>query len=543
MYCDNCGTLIDPASKVCHGCGYNCRQTLGRGSSIQEKASTVTKTKSLHKILLFAVIFIPIILLALILFRPPAARIPSATENSLSNDCSDGYQPRSDDPLLAAAKVGDAATVKGLIAKGADPNRKDDLGVSALMLAAGCGIGAVQALLEAGADANAEDPIGITALMWAATTGRTPIVRVLLDAGANVNATNHSGTTSLMQAANRETVKTLLDRGAEVNATDRDGVTALMWAAIYGRTDAVRLLLERGADSDAKTTDGRSTIGGTSVSKGDTARTLAIKAGHSDIVPLLARAEANQQNELTESPLGRDDRSPIIKSVPTKGGYVNDFAETITAGDKAKIANIARRLERDTTVQLMVVTVNSTKPESIETYAIRLATAWDIDQKGKPNGILLLLAVKDRKVRIEVAFGLQQFLPNAETQNIINDRLIPHFKKGNYSLGLLSGTEAIYAQLLNEMVSPASIKSDLRNAATAEEAFYSRNRKYVTRVEELPGYNPSRGVELRVDSVEGSFIVLSARRTGQEIPYWTLDSRTGAITLHELPDEATTKKR
>ncbi len=79
----------------------------------------------------------------------------------------------------------------------------------------------------------------------------------------------------------------------------------------------------------------------------------------------------------------------------------------------------------------------------------------------------------------------------------------------------------------------AKIKADLHNAAMAQEVIYANNHRYTTRVKELIGYNRRTGVDLRVDFADARYFILSARKTGQQIPYWTFDSRTGAIIKHE----------
>jgi uncharacterized membrane protein YgcG len=105
-------------------------------------------------------------------------------------------------------------------------------------------------------------------------------------------------------------------------------------------------------------------------------------------------------------------------------------------------------LEHKTTAQLAVVTVASTKPESIETYATRLGNVWGLGQRGKDNGILLLVAIEDRRVRIEVGNGLERSLPDAQAKKII-DKMLPHLRKGDYSSGIQVGADAIYDHLIH----------------------------------------------------------------------------------------------
>ncbi len=124
-------------------------------------------------------------------------------------------------------------------------------------------------------------------------------------------------------------------------------------------------------------------------------------------------------------------------------GYVSDFAGTISAEDKEYITRLAQELEDKTTDQLAVVTVKSTEPETIEGYAVQLFQRWGIGQKGKDNGVLLLVAVSDRKVRIENGYGLEGTLTDLISGKIIRDIIVPSFKSGDYSTGIKDGATAI----------------------------------------------------------------------------------------------------
>ena len=124
-------------------------------------------------------------------------------------------------------------------------------------------------------------------------------------------------------------------------------------------------------------------------------------------------------------------------------GYVSDFARVISAQDKDLIASLAQGLEEKTTDQMAVVTINSTQPDTIEGYAVELFKRWGIGHKGKDNGILLLVAVQDHKVRIEIGYGLEGTLPDVISNKIIRDIMVPSFKSGQYSTGIKNGAVAI----------------------------------------------------------------------------------------------------
>ena len=131
-------------------------------------------------------------------------------------------------------------------------------------------------------------------------------------------------------------------------------------------------------------------------------------------------------------------------------GYVNDYANVISPEDKDFIGRLVKELEEKTTDQMAVVTINSTQPETIEGYAVELFKRWGIGQKGKDNGVLLLIAVQDRTVRIETGYGLEGIIPDVIANKIILDRIVPSFKSGDYSTGIKNGTIAIISVIAKE---------------------------------------------------------------------------------------------
>lgn len=144
-------------------------------------------------------------------------------------------------------------------------------------------------------------------------------------------------------------------------------------------------------------------------------------------------------------------------------GYVSDFVGTISLQDQQGINNLAMELENKTTAQLAVVTVPSTSPDTIEYFAVKLFEKWKIGQKGKDNGVLLLVALKDKAVRIEAGYGLEGALPDALCNKIIQSIIIPNFKKGQYSEGIKEGAKAIVsfvAREYNTQIDGANVTSE-----------------------------------------------------------------------------------
>ncbi len=136
--------------------------------------------------------------------------------------------------------------------------------------------------------------------------------------------------------------------------------------------------------------------------------------------------------------------------IPEYSGYVNDYANIISRPTESALSSLISQVERMTTAQLAIVTVGSTYPLDIETYAVRLFEKWGIGQKGKDNGVLLLIAMKDRKMRIEVGYGLEGAIPDALAKVIIQDYVTPSFKAGDFDEGITKGALGIIRLIAGE---------------------------------------------------------------------------------------------
>ena len=189
-------------------------------------------------------------------------------------------------PLMCASAVGDVATQRQLIARGADVNAKDSVQWTALHLAAYTDhTESVRVLLVAGAEVDAKDSVGQTALMWAADDPDGGAARELLAHGADPNSSDADGWTALANAAwndRAETVRLLLAMGADVNVQDVPGHTPLMEASKHGSTAAVIQLLARGANPNLKD------------ARGETALSRAVESEYASIGRLLKKAGAKE---------------------------------------------------------------------------------------------------------------------------------------------------------------------------------------------------------------------------------------------------------
>lgn len=125
--------------------------------------------------------------------------------------------------------------------------------------------------------------------------------------------------------------------------------------------------------------------------------------------------------------------------VPELTERVVDNAKIISSQDKAEISSYLQNLEESTGIQIAVLTVKSLGGESLEDFSMKVCETWQLGQKGKDNGALLLVALNERKVRIEVGYGLEESLTDTKCGLIIRNVIIPEFREGDYSDGIVKG--------------------------------------------------------------------------------------------------------
>jgi len=127
--------------------------------------------------------------------------------------------------------------------------------------------------------------------------------------------------------------------------------------------------------------------------------------------------------------------------VPYLSGRVVDEAEILSPGARERLAATSKAHEDRTTNQVVVLTVPSIGGESIEEYANRVFDTWKLGQQGKDNGVLVLVVPNDRKMRIEVGYGLEGVLPDATANRIIDEDIVPRFRDGDYYGGIDAGLD------------------------------------------------------------------------------------------------------
>jgi uncharacterized protein len=158
--------------------------------------------------------------------------------------------------------------------------------------------------------------------------------------------------------------------------------------------------------------------------------------------------------------------TPPIPAHPSQ--YVVDLAGVMDAGARARLNAMLRDLEAKTTAQVVVLTINSLEGEPIESFSHQTAVKWGIGKKGKDNGVLLTVAVKDRKYRIEVGYGLESVLPDSLVGSIGRKHLVPHFKKGDFAGGINAAATEIINKITGEPGGAVAPKSLGETAASKE---------------------------------------------------------------------------
>ncbi|MET4684403.1 TPM domain-containing protein [Brevundimonas faecalis] len=151
---------------------------------------------------------------------------------------------------------------------------------------------------------------------------------------------------------------------------------------------------------------------------------------------------------------------------PALTGRVVDDAQLLTPDQEHALTGKLAMLEQQTGDQLVVVTLPSLQDREIEDFGYQLGRHWGIGQKENDGGALLIVAPNERKVRIEVGYGLEGVLTDAYASMIIRNDILPAFRDGDYATGVMRGTDAVIAQLTAD---PAEAAARAQEAKQAQE--------------------------------------------------------------------------
>ncbi len=154
-------------------------------------------------------------------------------------------------------------------------------------------------------------------------------------------------------------------------------------------------------------------------------------------------------------------------------GRVSDWAGIMSEESKADINSTLQAFEDNTGIQIAVAVFPSLEGESLEDFSIHLAEKWKIGQKGKDNGVILLAFITERKMRIEVGYGLEDVLPDADASSIIRNVIAPRFKTGDYAGGIKEGVNSIIKVISGGEAPPAEEENT---------SFYGLNKQKITQI-------------------------------------------------------------
>ena len=158
--------------------------------------------------------------------------------------------------------------------------------------------------------------------------------------------------------------------------------------------------------------------------------------------------------------------SAFAADVPYLTGRVVDDAQILSPDARTRLTAALKAHEQATSNQIVVLTVPTIEPESIEEYAAEVFRSWKLGQKDQNNGVLVVIVPQDRRMRIEVGYGLEPTLTDAMAAAIIRDVMTPAFKRADYDAGVQAGVAAIIARLEGKSVAtaaPQAASSRVRN--------------------------------------------------------------------------------
>ena len=140
--------------------------------------------------------------------------------------------------------------------------------------------------------------------------------------------------------------------------------------------------------------------------------------------------------------------------VPLLKARVTDLTATLTSDQRAALEQKLAAFEQKKGSQIAVLIVPTTQPEAVEQYAVRVQEAWKLGRKGIDDGVLMVVAKNDRKLRIEVGYGLEGVLPDATAKRIIEEEIVPRFKQGDFYGGISAGVDRILRVIDGEPLPP-----------------------------------------------------------------------------------------
>lgn len=142
--------------------------------------------------------------------------------------------------------------------------------------------------------------------------------------------------------------------------------------------------------------------------------------------------------------------------LPLPQGFINDYAGMLSPAQKQELEVLAQSLKEKSGAELAVAIVKSVEPLDPKLYAVKLFEKWRIGEKGKDNGLLILLAMEQRRIEVEVGYGLEGVLPDSRVGMILDQHAVPYFKQGDFAAGIIETAKAFSQIVLKGESAPLS---------------------------------------------------------------------------------------
>ncbi len=159
-------------------------------------------------------------------------------------------------------------------------------------------------------------------------------------------------------------------------------------------------------------------------------------------------------------------------AVPALRARVTDLTATLDVEQKSTLEKTLAAFEAKKGAQIAVLMVPTTEPETVEQYAVRVEEVWKLGRKGVDDVVLLVIAKNDRKLRIEVGYGLEGALTDAVAKRIIADDIVPRFKQGDFYGGVTAGVDRITRVIDGEALPPPRAASASQNSSGGDNLFF-----------------------------------------------------------------------
>lgn len=159
-------------------------------------------------------------------------------------------------------------------------------------------------------------------------------------------------------------------------------------------------------------------------------------------------------------------RVPDGELIPLNNQRVIDQTGLLQDNEKNQLIALSEEIEQKSGAQYVVVVLNTTSPYTVEDYAFSLGEYWGLGTEKADNGVIMLIAMQDKKMRVEVGYGLEGVIPDALAKRIIETQLKPNFRDQNFYEGIYAGSTTIKELIFKEPVSDENFKKEKQSKAS-----------------------------------------------------------------------------